>query len=124
MGKRILIVEDDDVSRELARRILTRAGFDCIEVANGSAVMRIAVQEQPDVILMDYHLPGVDGVELTTHLTHTAATRHIPVIALSADIYVRRPFMEAGAADYLTKPLGKRSLLRAIESAMREGQLT
>ena len=123
MSKHILIVEDDDVSRELARRVLNRAGFTCIETANGSDVMRIAVQEQPDVILMDYHLPGADGVELTKHLTHTAATSHIPVIALTADIYVRRQFLEAGAAHYLVKPLGKRSLLKAIESVTKERQL-
>ena len=120
MSKRILIVEDDDVSRELARRILNRAGFTCIETANGSDVIRIAVQEQPDVILMDYHLPGVEGIELTRHLTRTAATRHIPVIALTADIYVRQQFLQAGAAYYLVKPLGKRSLLRAIETVTQQ----
>lgn len=123
MSKRILIVEDDDMSRELARRVLNRAGFTCLETTKSSDVMRIAVQEQPDVILMDYHLPGADGVELTKHLTNTAATRHIPVIAQSADIYVRQRFIEAGAAYFLVKPLGRRSLLRAIETVTQEHQL-
>lgn len=120
MSKHILIVDDDVVSRELARRILTRAGYVCLEAADGRDAITMAVQEQPDLILMDYHLPGVDGVEVTTHLHQTAATRHIPIVALSADIYVRGRFMHAGAVDYLAKPLRSRSLLSIIDMALHE----
>jgi two-component system cell cycle response regulator DivK len=104
---RVLVVDDNEMFIEMARFVLAAAAFR-VEVASdaGEALARIPVF-QPDMILMDIQMPGVDGVELTRRLKADPATRHIPVVAFTA--YAEQgdelPLKAAGFAGYIGKPI-------------------
>ncbi len=103
----ILYVEDNPDNRMLIRRLLTAAGFDLLEAENATQMWALLEQQRPDVILMDLHLPGVDGFTLTRQLTQDARYADIPVVALTADVLRDTPqrCREAGCVGYITKPI-------------------
>lgn len=116
MAHRILIVEDQDDNRRILRDLLTHAGYELIEAANGQEGVRLAGAERPDLILMDIQLPVLDGYEATRRIKADPALRAIPIIAvtsyaLSGDDAKAR---EAGCDDYVTKPFSPRALLAKV----------
>lgn len=116
MTKHILVVENDPMSRELARRVLARGGYDVTVAHDAEEALRLAPGLHPDLVLMDLRLPGIDGVEATRRLRARRATAAIPVAVLSAQAFaddIERA-REAGAVDYLTKPIGARELLDRV----------
>ncbi|MEM9952417.1 MAG: response regulator [Chloroflexota bacterium] len=115
---RVLYVDDDEINRELVARILERAPYDVelVEAEDGEQGVKLALTSQPDLILMDFHMPRLSGPEATQQIRDDEATSQIPIIALTADIYARGDFKEAGCEGYLTKPIRKRSLLQAIHN--------
>lgn len=116
MNASILVVENDPLSRELAQRVLAAGGHRVVCACDAEEALRLAADTQPDLVLMDVRLPGIDGLEATRRLRADPATRDVPVVALSAQAFdedVRRA-LDAGCVDYLTKPIGARELLDRV----------
>ena len=106
-GERILLVEDNPVNRRLAEFLLKAKGFVIIEASTGEAALQKARGEQPDLIIMDLQLAGMDGFTATRILKSDATTRDIPVIAMTAYAMSgdRERALEAGCDGYITKPI-------------------
>ena len=115
---RILLVEDNEMNRDMLSRRLERRGFDVILAVDGQEGLDKATAERPDLILLDMDLPVVDGWEVARRLKADDATRPIPVVALTAHAMVgdRDKAMAAGCDDYDTKPVEFRRLLEKIRS--------
>lgn len=114
--KRILYVEDNFQNKRLVRKILVSKGYEVLEADNGEDGVSMAKQEKPDLILMDISIPGIDGIEATRLIKENADTKHIPIIALTANAMRgdRERFLAAGCDDYLPKPISTPDLLRVI----------
>ena len=121
---RILLVEDNEPSRDALGRRLERRGFDVAVAVDGLDAVSRAHTESPDLILMDLGLPGIDGWEATRQLKNDPATRHIPIIVLSAHVMVadRNKSLAAGADDFDSKPIRFDQLLSKIERLLPEGE--
>jgi two-component system cell cycle response regulator DivK len=117
---KILIVEDDEMNRDMLSRRLLRRGYDVILAMDGGEGVEKAMKDHPDIILMDMSLPTVDGWEATRRLKETPSTRTIPVIALTAHAMAddERKAMAAGCDDFDTKPVELTRLLAKIEALL------
>jgi CheY-like chemotaxis protein len=117
MSRKILLVEDDEMNRDMLTRRLELHGYRVIQAHDGQEGIERAASESPDLILMDLSLPEMDGWEATRRLKADLATRPIPVIALTAHVMVgdRARVLRAGCDDYDTKPIDLRRLLAKIE---------
>lgn len=117
----ILIVEDERAIREMLAFGLKRAGFEVREAADCAAARATIADRQPDLILLDWMLPEMSGLEFVRALKRSAATREIPVIMLTArseeDDKIRG--LESGADDYITKPFSARELQARIKALLR-----
>jgi CheY-like chemotaxis protein len=104
---KVLLVEDNDVNREMLVRRLTKRGFDMVVAIDGEDALGVARHEMPDIVLMDMSLPVLDGWETTRQLKGGTETSHIPVIALTAHAMLedRNRCYAAGCDDYDTKPI-------------------
>jgi two-component system, cell cycle response regulator DivK len=115
---RILLVEDNDMNRDMLSRRLIRNGYEVSLAVDGQQGADMALSERPDLILMDMSLPVIDGWEATRRIKANDATRRIPVIALTAHAMAgdREKYLRAGFDDYITKPIvDEMLLLSAIE---------
>jgi len=110
-GERILVIEDNPLNLELVRALLEAQGYEVIDSGNAEEGIARAKTEQPRLIFIDLRLPGTDGLAATQLLKADAATRHIPVVALTAHAMKGddERAMEAGCDGYLTKPIDTRS---------------
>jgi len=117
---RILIVEDNEMNRDMLSRRLERKGYSISMAVDGGAGVEKAGAEVPDLILMDMSLPVLDGWEATRRVKGNPQTKHIPVIALTAHAMTgdRDKAMEAGCDDYDTKPIDLARLLSKIETQL------
>ena len=113
---KILYVEDNDDNVYMLRNRLTRAGFTIVVATDGAQGVVMATTEKPDLILMDLTLPDIDGEEATRRLKADPATKHIPVIALTANAMSgdREKAIAAGCDDFETKPVEMPRLLEKI----------
>ena len=113
---KILYVEDEDDSIYMLKNRLTRAGFTVLIATNGVQGVAMATSEQPDLILMDLSLPDVDGWEVTRRIKADPATKHIPVIAITANAMAgdKDKALAAGCDDFDTKPVEMARLLEKI----------
>jgi CheY-like chemotaxis protein len=113
---KILLVEDNELNRDMLSRRLSRRGHRVVEATDGEAALALAASERPDLILMDMSLPVLDGWEATRRLKAAPATRPIPVIALTAHAMVddRERSLAAGCDDFDTKPVEIERLLGKI----------
>jgi len=116
----ILLVEDNDLNRDMLTRRLARRGFAVIAAHDGHEGHVMACSRRPDLILMDIGLPEMDGWQVTRLLKENAATRSIPIIALTAHALVtdRERAREVGCDDYDTKPIEFTRLLDKIETLL------
>jgi CheY-like chemotaxis protein len=114
---KILLVEDNDLNRDMLSRRLARKGYDVLIAEDGAKAVAAAVAEKPDLVLMDMSLPVLDGWEATRRLKAAPGTRSIPVIALTAHAMStdKQKAIEAGCDDYDTKPINLPRLLEKIE---------
>jgi CheY-like chemotaxis protein len=114
---RVLLVEDNEVNRDMLSRRLTRRGFQVIFAVDGQQGVDLARSEKPDIILMDMSLPVMDGWEATRRVKSDDATRNVPVIGLTAHAMSgdREKAIEAGCDDYDTKPVELDRLIGKIE---------
>ena len=117
---RILLVEDDEMNRDMLSRRLTRRGYDVVIAVDGEQGVAMARSEAPALILMDMSLPGLDGWEATRRLKSMPETRAIPVIALTAHAMAgdREKAVAAGCDDFDTKPVDLTRLLDKIEALL------
>ncbi|MGA6964572.1 MAG: response regulator [Xanthobacteraceae bacterium] len=117
---RILLVEDNDMNRDMLSRRLIRNGYEVCLAVDGQQGADMAVSERPDLILMDMSLPVIDGWEATRRIKANDATRRIPVIALTAHAMAgdREKAMEVGCEDYDTKPVEISRLLGKIAALL------
>lgn len=117
-GGRVLYIEDNLSNLALVRRLIARRrGIELLTATTGTKGIDIAVQERPDVVLLDLHLPDLDGSELLAHLQNDPRTAAIPVVVVSADAtpgQISR-LREAGAAGYLTKPIDVRAFMDTLD---------
>jgi CheY-like chemotaxis protein len=122
MMNKILLVEDNEMNRDMLSRRLERKGFEVIMAVDGQAGINMAAAESPDLILMDLSLPLIDGWEATRQIKADPATQAIPVIALTAHATAgdEQKALQAGCDDYDTKPVNFKRLLGKIGKFLGE----
>lgn len=120
---KILLVEDNEMNRDMLGRRLQRRGFQVLIAVDGAEGVAKAEADPPDLILMDMSLPVMDGWEATRRLKAVPETQAIPIIALTAHAMAddREKAIEAGADDYDTKPIELDRLLGKIEALLNQG---
>ncbi len=113
---KILLVEDNELNRDMLSRRLARKGFQIVIAVDGQQGIAVAHAEMPDLILMDVNLPIMDGLEATRQIKAMPTTQHIPIIALTAHAMVgdEQKSVEAGCDDYAIKPVDFPQLLAKI----------
>jgi two-component system cell cycle response regulator DivK len=118
---RLLLVEDNEMNRDMLSRRLIRNGYEVVIAVNGQQGADMAMSERPDLILMDMSLQVIDGWEATRRIKANDATRQIPVIALTAHAMAgdREKAMEVGCDDYDTKPIEIARLLGKISALLK-----
>src|SRR5712691_813479 len=118
---RILLVEDNEMNRDMLSRRLVKRGYDVANAVDGEQGVAMARSEAPALILMDMSLPGLDGWEATRQIKATPATRSIPVVALTAHAMAgdREKALAAGCDDFDTKPVDLERLLGKIEALLQ-----
>jgi two-component system cell cycle response regulator DivK len=118
---KILLVEDNEENRDMLARRLARRGYEVAIAVDGEEGVSMATSETPDLILMDMNMPRVDGWEATRRLRAEAATRSLPIIALTAHQSAgdREAIFEAGCDDHHAKPVDLAKLLDQIEAQLR-----
>jgi len=121
---RILIVDDSEEDLAECRTFLSDEGFETSCARDGLACLQCAVEEAPDLILLDVTMPGMDGITTCAHLKKNAETADIPVLVVSAEHDEERivAALDAGAQDYVTRPINKRILATRVRSALRTKQ--
>lgn len=121
---RILLVEDNEMNRDMLSRRLQRRGYELLVAIDGAEGVDLAQREAPDLILMDMSLPVLDGWEATRRLKAMPDTQAIPIIALTAHAMSgdREKAMEAGCDDYDTKPIELDRLLAKMEALLNRGK--
>jgi CheY-like chemotaxis protein len=119
---KVLLVEDNELNRDMLSRRLERRGYQVVLAVDGQQGLDIARSEPPDLILMDMSLPVLDGWEATRQLKAAPETRAIPIIALTAHAMSsdREKALAAGSDDYDTKPIELPRLLEKIEALLRQ----
>jgi CheY-like chemotaxis protein len=127
-GERVLLVEDNLANRRMAQFLLESKGFIVIEALTGEEAIQLARTERPDLIIMDLQLGGMDGFAATRAIKADSATRHIPIVAMTAYAMSgdRERAVEAGCDGYITKPIDTKefpvTIARYLASARsREG---
>jgi two-component system, cell cycle response regulator DivK len=122
MMPKVLLVEDNEMNRDMLSRRLARRGFDVVMAMDGEQGVRMAKTEMPDLILMDMSLPVLDGWGATRQIKAEASTQRIPLIALTAHAMAgdRDKALEAGCDDYDTKPIELTRLLEKMDHLLHE----
>ena len=120
MAAKILLVEDNEMNRDMLSRRLQRRGYEVLTAVDGESGLALTKSETPTLVLMDMSLPGIDGWEATRQLKADPATRAIPVIALTAHAMAgdRAKALDAGCDDYDTKPVEFPRLLAKIQALL------
>jgi DNA-binding response OmpR family regulator len=119
MRDKILVVDDELDMRALLKEVLGREGFEVILASNGEEGMALAASENPQVILLDVAMPGMDGVESCRKLKANGGTKSIPVIMVTAFWDRKTEAIEAGADDFIYKPFDPDELTFRIQSILR-----
>jgi CheY-like chemotaxis protein len=124
-GKKILIIEDNLLNLELAADLLEANGFIVSSAQTGEEGLRIARELLPDLVLMDFSLPGMDGLTATKNLKTDPTTRHIAVVGLTANAMKgdEELALAAGCDGYLTKPIDTRTFIAAVTKFITSSKL-
>lgn len=122
MGKKILVVEDNELNSDMMAQRLKRKGYDILLATNGEEAVQSAEKNLPDLILMDMGLPVMDGWEATRQLKVAPQTKHIPIIALTAHTTAieREHTVEVGCDDYEAKPIDFDRLIEKMEKLLEK----
>lgn len=121
MAAKILLVEDEPAIQELLVFNIKQCGYNAIQASDASEALTHIARELPDLILLDWMLPGISGIELARRLRADQRTRNIPIIMLTARTDERDKIhgLESGADDYITKPFSPRELMARIRAVLR-----
>jgi len=121
MRAKILIVDDESAIRQMVCLALSQSSYDCIEAADTAEAQAKILAEMPNLILLDWMLPGLSGVEYSRRLRREKLTRDIPIIMLTArtEEHDKVAGLDSGADDYITKPFSTRELLSRIKALLR-----
>jgi two-component system, cell cycle response regulator DivK len=116
----ILLVEDNEKNRKLAHDVLVHQGYRVRDAESAEEALRVIVDERPSLVLMDIHLPGIDGIEALRRLREDPATRAIPVMAVTASAMThdRAKIMAAGFDGYQSKPISVKPFLAAVREML------
>jgi two-component system cell cycle response regulator DivK len=116
----ILIVEDNEKNRKLVRDLLQFRGYRTVEAETGEAGVALAMQHKPDLILMDYQLPGIDGIEAFRRIRRDASTAHIPIVAVTASAMPEeaKKMKDAGFDGFQTKPINVKEFVQAVANVI------
>jgi len=120
--KRVLVVEDNEMNMQLVEFLLEKGGYEIVKAASGEEALAVARSEKPvDLILMDIHLPGIDGLSVVQELKRDERTRRVPILALTAHAMRgdKDRFLQAGCDGYISKPIDVKTFLAAIEPFVR-----
>ncbi|SHK19173.1 two-component system, OmpR family, phosphate regulon response regulator PhoB [Marinobacter antarcticus] len=120
-GKTVLIVDDESAIREMIAVALEMADYECMEAADAREAHALIIDRQPDIILLDWMLPGASGIELARRLKKDETTADIPIIMLTAKVEEDNKIrgLEVGADDYITKPFSPRELVARLKAVLR-----
>jgi two-component system, cell cycle response regulator DivK len=120
----ILIIEDNERNLKLVRDVLQVKGYATIEAGTAEDGIQLALEKKPDLVLMDIHLPGMNGIEALGVLRANPATAPIPVIAVTASVMQqdRKLITEAGFDAYVGKPINLKEFLDAVRHALEGGK--
>ena len=120
--EQVLVVEDNEKSMKLFRDLLRATGYRTLEATSGEEALELAVAHAPDLVLMDVHLPGIDGVEALNRLRGDARTAAIPVLALTAQAMRgdRERFVGAGFDGYISKPVDIVELVATVKRSLQQ----
>ncbi len=121
-GARVLVVEDNDMNMQLVEYLLEKGGYQIVKAASGEEALSIARTGDPvDLILMDIHLPGIDGLSVVREMKTDAVTSAIPILALTAHAMRgdKDRFLEAGCDGYISKPIDVKTFLSSIRTYLR-----
>jgi CheY-like chemotaxis protein len=119
---RVLVVEDNDMNMQLVEYLLEEGGYQIIKAASGEEALSIARgEEQVDLILMDIHLPGIDGLSVVHEMKSDSRISSIPILALTAHAMRgdKDRFLEAGCDGYISKPIDVKTFLTSIRQYLR-----
>jgi CheY-like chemotaxis protein len=121
MPKRILVADDQPSARELLRTILSNAGYDVVEAADGNEAVKRATESVPDLILLDIQMPGRDGFNVCTTLRTDPRFSNVPIIAMTAGLMQgeRDRAMSAGFSEFLAKPISLAVLRRTVADLLQ-----
>ena len=124
-GNKILIIEDNVLNLELATDLLEANGFVVASAPTAEEGLRLARELLPDLVLMDFSLPGMDGLSATKHLKADPATRHLAVVGLTANAMKgdEETALNAGCDGYLTKPIDTRTFVAAVKTFLASSNL-
>jgi len=120
MNERILVIEDDPGALRLAQYVLQYEGYEVLTATNGLAGLKKARSEQPDLVILDVMLPGVDGFEICHRLRAEPQTAQLPILMLSAKAQAVDLAMglKVGADDYLSKPTDAAEIIRRVKKLL------
>ncbi|MGA7613536.1 MAG: response regulator [Thermoanaerobaculia bacterium] len=116
MPPKVLVVEDNDMNMQLVEYLLEEGGFAILKAASGEEALDLTSRETPDLILMDIHLPGMDGLSVVRALKKSDRTANTPVLALTAHAMRgdRDRFLAAGCDGYISKPIDVKTFVTSI----------
>jgi DNA-binding response OmpR family regulator len=117
--EKILFADDDKDICEIVKNILTNAGYEIIIARDGEEALGLAKTKKPDLVILDYLMPMLNGVEVLRELKKDSSTKDIPVIMLTAYSSEKEESLDAGAMDFITKPVDKTDLLLRIRSVLK-----
>jgi len=122
LRKKILVVDDNEDSRELVAKVLKQSGYQIVEAVDGEEALARVLSEKPDLILMDRSLPKLDGLEVARRLKAEEATKGIPIVAVTAHAMRgdREKALAAGCEGYIPKPINVRTLAGQIRLYLEE----
>lgn len=118
----VLVVEDNDMNMQLVEYLLEEEGLEIMKATSGEEALELTSSRRPDLVLMDIHLPGMDGLSVARAMRQRERTRDIPILALTAHAMRgdRDRFLEADCDGYISKPIDVRSFISTIRSYLPE----
>jgi CheY-like chemotaxis protein len=123
-SRRVLVVEDNDMNMQLVEFLLEEGGYDIVKAASGEEALALTRDDAavvPDLILMDIHLPGMDGLSVVREMKTSDRTRSIPILALTAHAMRgdKDRFLDAGCDGYISKPIDVKTFIQSIAGFLK-----
>jgi len=122
--EKILLADDDQEVRDIVKIILEKEGYAVSIAKDGNETLNAVKQDKPDLIILDYLMPGLSGVEVLNVLKSTDDSKNIPVLMVTAHPTEKQRSLDAGAVDFITKPVEKTDLVLRIKSVLKVRHIT